>query len=236
MAWYNRFVKSVEYAEKMEIILLVDASQSAGSIPVDVEDCNIDLLAFAGHKGLLGPLGVGGLYVGEMNPPGTRSLKGVPALLLNWSVNPKIYPKALRQVLEIHRQLSGLSAGVDFIENISVSAISSHKSALINRLKTGLKEVENIKIYHHDHVNSESCGVLSFTIDGWNIDDIGKVLNSQNFVVRGGLQCAPHAHRTLGTFPEGTIRVSPGYFNTERDIDSFLQSLKEVTVSKMFQI
>ena len=102
-------------------------------------------------------------------------------------------------------------------------------------MKTGLEDVEEAAIYHFDSENSESCGVLSFTIEGWNIDDIGKVLNSRNFVVRGGLQCAPHAHRALDTFSEGTIRVSPGYFSTEHDIDSFLQSVKEITVSKMYQ-
>ncbi len=96
--------------------------------------------------------------------------------------------------------------------------------------------VEEAEIYHFDAGHDESCGVLSFTIEGWEIDDLGKVLNSRDYVVRGGLQCAPHAHRALDTFTEGTIRVSPGYFTTEQDIDSFLQSVKEITVSKMYQI
>ncbi len=218
-----------------EIILLVDASQSAGSIPVDVEEYNIDLLAFAGHKGLLGPLGVGGLYVGErvlLEP----IIEGGTGFASELERQPRNLPEGFEAGTRNTPAIIGLAAGVDFIENIGVSAISRHKSALINRLKTGLEGVEDIKIYHYDVGNSESCGVLSFTIDGWNIDDIGKVLNSQSLVVRGGLQCAPHAHHTLGTFSEGTIRVSPGYFNTTDDIVSFLQSIREVTVSKMFQI
>ncbi len=128
-----------------------------------------------------------------------------------------------------------ISELISFIEKIGVPAISGHKSALIDRLKAGLEDVEDAEIYHFSSGSGESCGVLSFTVEGWKIEDIGKVLNSRDFVVRGGLHCAPHAHRALNTFPEGTIRVSPGYFNTERDIDSFLQSVKEITVSKMYQ-
>ncbi|MHC4268782.1 MAG: aminotransferase class V-fold PLP-dependent enzyme [Planctomycetota bacterium] len=218
-----------------ELIFLVDASQSAGSIPLDVEECNIDLLAFAGHKGLLGPLGVGGLYVGErilLDP----IIEGGTGFASELERQPRNLPEGFETGTRNTPAIIGLAAGVDFIENIGVSVISSHKSALINRLNTGLESVEDIKTYCYESENNESCGVLSFTADGWNIDDIGKVLNSQSFVVRGGLQCAPHAHRTLGTFSEGTIRVSPGYFNTANDIDSFLQSIREVTVSKMYQI
>ncbi len=218
-----------------ELIFLVDASQSAGSIPIDVEECNIDLLALTGHKGLLGPLGVGGLYVGEralLEP----IIEGGTGFASELERQPRNLPEGFEAGTRNTPAIIGLAAGVDFIENIGISSISRHKSALINRLKTGLDDVEDITIYHYDVGNNESCGVLSFIIDGWNIDDIGKVLNSQSFVVRGGLQCAPHAHRTLRTISEGTIRVSPGYFNTANDMDSFLQSIKEVTVSKMFQI
>ncbi len=218
-----------------ELIFLVDASQSAGSIPVDVEECNIDLLAFTGHKGLLGPLGVGGLYVGErilLDP----IIEGGTGFASELKRQPENLPEGFEAGTRNTPSIIGLAVAIDFIENLGISAISSHKSALINRLKTGLKEVEGISTYHHDDGNNESCGVLSFTVNGWNIEDIGKVLNSQGLVVRSGLQCAPHAHRTLGTFPEGTVRVSPGYFNTTNDIDSFLQSIREVTVSKMFQI
>ena len=217
-----------------ELILLVDASQSAGSIPIDVEECNIDLLAFTGHKGLLGPPGVGGLYVGErilLNP----IIEGGTGFASELERQPGNLPEGFEAGTRNTPAIIGLAAGVDFIENIGVSDISGHKSALINRLKTGLEDVEDAEIYHFDAGGGESCGVLSFTIEGWEIDDLGKVLNSQDYVVRGGLQCAPHAHRTLGTFPTGTIRVSPGYFNSEDDIDSFLQSVKEITVSKMFQ-
>ncbi len=218
-----------------ELILLVDASQSAGSIPIDVEECNIDLLAFTGHKGLLGPLGVGGLYVGErmlLEP----IIEGGTGFASDFERQPRNLPEGFEAGTKNTPAFIGLAAGIDFIEHIGLSAVSNHKSALINRLKVGLEDVEDMKIYHFDAGSDESCGVLSFTIEGWNIDDLGKVLNSRDYVVRGGLQCAPHAHRTLDTFTEGTIRVSPGYFTTEQDIDSFLQSVKEITVSKMFQI
>ncbi|MCP4252775.1 MAG: aminotransferase class V-fold PLP-dependent enzyme, partial [Candidatus Scalindua sp.] len=218
-----------------ELILLVDASQSAGSIPIDVEECNIDLLAFTGHKGLLGPLGVGGLFVGErilLEP----IIEGGTGFASDFERQPRNLPEGFEAGTRNTPAIIGLAAGIGFIENIGLSAVSSHKSALIKRLKAGLENVEEAKIYHCDSGNSESCGVLSFAIEGWNIDDLGKVLNSRDYVVRGGLQCAPHAHRALDTFTEGTIRVSPGYFNTEQDIDSFLRSVKEITVSKMFQI
>ena len=218
-----------------ELLLLVDASQSAGSIPIEVEECNIDLLAFTGHKGLLGPLGVGGLYVGEgvlLEP----IIEGGTGFASDFERQPRNLPEGFEAGTRNTPAIIGLAAGVDFIDKIGLPAVSSHKSALINRLKAGLEDVEEAEIYHFDAGNDESCGVLSFTIDGWGIDDLGKVLNSRDFVVRGGLQCAPHAHRTLDTFTEGTIRVSPGYFTTEQEIDSFLQSVKEITVSKMFQI
>ncbi len=218
-----------------ELILLVDASQSAGSIPIDVEECNIDLLAFTGHKGLLGPLGVGGLYVGErilLEP----IIEGGTGFASDFERQPRNLPEGFEAGTRNTPAIIGLAVGVGFIEGIGVSAVSNHKSALINRLKAGLEDVEVLKLYHFDSGNGESCGVLSFTIEGWNIDDLGKVLNCRDYVVRAGLQCAPHAHRALDTFTEGTIRVSPGYFNTADDIDSFLQSVKEITVSKMFQI
>ena len=220
---------------KKELILLVDASQSAGSIPIDVEECNIDLFAFTGHKGLLGPLGVGGLFVGErvlLEP----IIEGGTGFASDFERQPRNLPEGFEAGTRNTPAIIGLAAGISFIEEIGLSAISSHKSALIKRLKAGLEDVEEAEIYHFDSGNSESCGVLSFTLDGWNIDDLGKVLNSRDYVVRGGLQCAPYAHRTLNTFTEGTIRVSPGHFSTEQDIDSFLQSVKEITVSKMFQI
>ena len=218
-----------------ELILLVDASQSAGSIPIDVEECNIDLLAFTGHKGLLGPLGVGGLFVGErilLEP----IIEGGTGFTSDLERQPKNLPEGFEAGTRNTPAIIGLAAGISFIEEIGLSAISSHKSALIERLKAGLEDVEEAEIYHFDSGNSESCGVLSFTLDGWYIDDLSKVLNSRDYVVRGGLQCAPHAHRTLDTFNGGTIRISPGYFTTEQDIDSFLQSVKEITVSKMYQI
>ncbi|MDP6923459.1 MAG: aminotransferase class V-fold PLP-dependent enzyme [Candidatus Scalindua sp.] len=217
-----------------ELLLLVDASQSAGSIPIDIEECNIDLLAFTGHKGLLGPLGVGGLFVGErilLEP----IIEGGTGFASEQERQPRNLPEGFEAGTRNTPAIIGLAEGISFIEEIGLPAISSHKSALIDRLKAGLEEVEDAEIYHSDSGCGESCGVLSFTVEGWKIEDIGKVLNSRDFVVRGGLQCAPHAHRALNTFPEGTIRVSPGYFSTEQDIDSFLQSVKEITVSKMYQ-
>ncbi|MCP3678329.1 MAG: aminotransferase class V-fold PLP-dependent enzyme, partial [Deltaproteobacteria bacterium] len=176
--------------------------------------------AFTGHKGLLGPLGVGGLFVGErilLEP----IIEGGTGFASDFERQPRNLPEGFEAGTRNTPAIIGLAAGIGFIEDIGLSAVSSHKSALIKRLKVGLKDVDEAKIYHYDSGNSESCGVLSFTIEGWNIDDLGKVLNSWDYVVRGGLQCAPHAHRALDTFTEGTIRVSPGYFSTEQDIDSF---------------
>ncbi len=217
-----------------ELLLLVDASQSAGSIPIDAEECNIDLLAFTGHKGLLGPLGVGGLFVGErilLEP----IIEGGTGFASEQERQPRNLPEGFEAGTRNTPAIIGLAEGISFIEEIGVPAISGHKSALIDRLKAGLEDVEDAEIYHYSSGSGESCGVLSFTVEGWKIEDIGKVLNSRDFVVRGGLHCAPHAHRALNTFPEGAIRVSPGYFSTEQDIDSFLQSVKEITVSKMYQ-
>ena len=217
-----------------ELLLLVDASQSAGSIPINAEECNIDLLAFTGHKGLLGPLGVGGLFVGErilLEP----IIEGGTGFASEQERQPRNLPEGFEAGTRNTPAIIGLAEGISFIEEIGVPAISGHKSALIDRLKAGLEDVEDAEIYHYSSGSGESCGVLSFTVEGWKIEDIGMVLNSRDFVVRGGLHCAPHAHRALNTFPEGAIRVSPGYFSTEQDIDSFLQSVKEITVSKMYQ-
>ncbi|HJO56543.1 MAG TPA: aminotransferase class V-fold PLP-dependent enzyme, partial [Candidatus Scalindua sp.] len=188
-----------------------------------------------GIKDCWARLGVGGLFVGErvlLEP----IIEGGTGFASDFERQPRNLPEGFEAGTRNTPAIIGLAAGISFIEEIGLSAISSHKSALIKRLKAGLEDVEEAEIYHFDSGNSESCGVLSFTLDGWNIDDLGKVLNSRDYVVRGGLQCAPYAHRTLNTFTEGTIRVSPGHFSTEQDIDSFLQSVKEITVSKMFQI
>jgi len=216
-----------EYCHKQGLKLLVDAAQTAGVLPVDVQAMNIDLLAFTGHKGLFGPPGTGGLYIKEgidLEP----LVSGGTGMKSELALQPPDLPGRLESGTINTVGLAGLKAGVEYIAGQGLEKIRNHDLALMERLLRGMNELPKVKLYGRGEYQS-MAPVLSFNLDGWEPQEVAYILDAQYQVaVRAGLHCAPLAHRTLGTFPRGTVRVSLSYFNRPDEVDIFLQALKEL--------
>jgi len=209
------------------ILFLVDGAQSAGSLPVDIAAMNIDLFAAPGHKGLYGPQGTGLLYIApgvHLQPllhGGTGGGSGeleLPAEL------PERYESGTMNTPAI----AGLKAAVDFVLQKTVPAIHAYEQQLVARLITGLGSIDGITVYNRG-LQRPRGAVVSFAAAGMDPSRIGFLLDSDyGIAVRVGLHCAPQAHRTIGTFPAGTVRVSPGIFNTADDIDRCVAAVAEI--------
>jgi cysteine desulfurase family protein len=208
--------------------LLVDAAQSAGSYPLDVTALGIDLLAVPGHKGLLGPLGTGVLYVAEgieLAPLMVGGTGGSSSGLEQPGTLPERYESGSLNTPGI----AGLKAGVDFILATGVETIRQHESRLVSLLLNGLTALPGVTI-HGPGVGTERGAVVSFTVAGHDPAEIGFRLDREYDVsVRSGLHCATLAHQSIGTHPAGTVRVSPGHFSTDADVETFIHALSEIT-------
>ena len=205
---------------------LVDAAQSAGFFPIDAEATGIDLLAAPGHKGLFGPPGTGILAVGTgitlepLQVGGTGGSASSPE-------PPEQMPERLESGTINTPALAGLKAGLEFVEATGLDAIRAKETALVDQLLEGLRGTAGVRLY--GPLQGERGAAVSFNVDGHDPASVGFLLDSDyDISVRVGLHCAPDAHRSIGSFPEGTIRVSPGFFNTEADIDFFLKALREI--------
>lgn len=219
-----------EIVGKHDILLLVDAAQTAGCYPLDVKKDRIDLLAFTGHKALFGPPGTGGLVVGErvdikkLNPlktGGTGSSSGSeeqPDFL------PDIYESGTPNTVG----LSGLNEGVRFILKEGVDKIRQHELKLTQKLIEGLKEIPGVVVYGSNQ-DKERVAVISFNIKDQSPSEVGLRLDEEyNIMSRVGLHCAPAAHKTIGTFPTGTIRFSMSWFNTFEEVEQAILAVKNI--------
>lgn len=212
------------------VIFLVDAAQSAGSIPVNIPAMNIDLFAAPGHKGLYGPQGTGFLYIAPeiylepllLGGTGSGSSELAPPLEL-----PERFESGTLNISGI----AGLKAGLEFIAAQGVANIQDHEAVLVKRLIDGLSAISSIKVINPQMTENRGA-VVSFSLPGRDPSSVGHILDSQfDIAVRTGLHCAPLAHKTIGTFPEGTVRVSPGIFNCQEDIDALLEAVQKIVTS-----
>lgn len=218
---------------KHEIIFLVDAAQTAGTIPIDVQKMNIDLLAFPGHKGLLGPQGVGGLVISPAVSP--RPLKeGGTGSDSKSLLQPEPSPDRYESGTPNTPGIAGLGTGVKFILEQGLAKIQEKENALMSRLLEGLQQISGVILYGPTSA-TERAAVVSINLEGIDSLEAAMILDQAfNIAVRAGLHCAPDAHSVLGTLDKGTIRISLGYFNTEEDIDSILTALTCLAGEKMF--
>jgi cysteine desulfurase family protein len=208
-------------------LLLVDASQSAGSLPVNVVESNIDLLAVPGHKGMLGPLGTGFLYVAE-NVQLRPLMYGGTGSSSSDELQPEALPERFESGTLNTPGIAGLKAGADFILATGIDMIRKRESYLVSDLVSQLREFRGVRVFS-PHNSDHRGGVVSFIVEGMDPALLGFLLDRDyDISVRVGLHCAPLAHKTLGTFPQGTVRVSPGYFSTESDIEQFLEAMREI--------
>jgi cysteine desulfurase family protein len=210
------------------IIFLVDAAQSAGNRTIDVRKMNIDLLAFPGHKGLLGPQGTGGLYIREGLVLCTQREGGTGSHSEDLR-QPEEMPNRFESGTANTAGIAALGEGVALILEEGAQSIGEREAALASRLIEGMGHIPGIKLYGPVPGKMRS-GTVSFTFESLEPAEAALILdNSFGIAVRSGLHCAPDAHRTIGTLDSGgTVRISIGYFTTEDDINKCLEALKEL--------
>ena len=208
---------------------IVDAAQTAGVIPIDVKACHIDALCFTGHKGLLGPQGIGGIILTkEMAQNLTPLIAGGTGSFSHLETMPTHMPDAFEAGTLNLPGIIGLNEGLAYIESQGMENIHKHELALTQSFLEGLQSIDGINIVGKKNIEDRPA-VVSITIDGMDPASIAYELESNyHIMTRVGLHCAPRAHQTLGTYPEGTVRFSFGYANTHEDVESALSALHRI--------
>ena len=209
------------------LLFLVDAAQTAGAYPIDVEKDNIDLLAFTGHKSLYGPQGTGGLAIGEnVNIHDLTPLKqGGTGSRSEFEEQPDFLPDRYESGTPNGVGIAGLLAGVQFVLEKGVERIRRNEMALTKKLIEGLKEISQVRIYGLENQN-DRVATLSFNFNNLSPSNGALRLEKEfGILCRPGLHCAPAAHHTIGTFPEGTIRFGLSAFNTEAEVETALRAV-----------
>ena len=209
------------------LLFLVDAAQTAGVLPIDTQAMNIDLLAFPGHKSLLGPTGTGALYVGPRAQVRAWREGGTGGDSSS-ETQPREFPYFLEGGTPNVLGVAGLAAGIKYVQDQGMARIHAHEVKLTERLWRRLDEMPQYQVFGQRDL-ARRVGALSFRTHVLPAPEVGGILDQAfEVAVRPGLHCAPYIHRSLGTFPEGTVRVSPGPFSTEQDIDHLAGALSEI--------
>ncbi|MDK2935739.1 MAG: hypothetical protein PWP62_747 [Eubacteriaceae bacterium] len=211
-------------ARQKGILFLVDAAQTAGVLPIDVKAQNIDLLAFTGHKSLLGPMGTGGLVVNcpnDIHPLISGGTGGDSA----YEYQPDYYPNHLEAGTMNVSGIIGLGAALNFIFEVGPENIAAKESDLMAYALEQLAAISDIELYG-PRDPQKSVGVIAFNLAGVAPDEMAYYLDQQSQVmIRAGLHCAPSAHRLIDTVNRGTCRIGIGYFNEKSDIDALINGL-----------
>ena len=219
-------------ARENNVIFMVDAAQTTCVCEIDVNKSYVDMLAFTGHKGPLGPTGTGGLYVGErltLEPWREGGTGFEPASLSQ----PEELPFKLESGTPNTVGIAGLRAGIEYVLSKGINNIRTHEQKLINKLINVLKHDNRFVLYGTTDI-SKKVGILSINIKGYKPAEVGAILDQTfDIAARPGLHCAPFAHQMLGTFPDGTVRISTGLFNTEDDINQLIKALNKIASEKI---
>ena len=218
-----------EIAKKHNLVFIVDASQSAGVFQIDMQDMNIDILCFTGHKGLLGPQGTGGLCVREgIN---VRPLKVGGSGINTFS---KTQPEAMPTILEAGtlngHAIAGLNAALDYLKEEGIENIQKREEELMFRFYNGIKDIKDIKIY--GNFENKRAAIVAF-----NVGDIDSAAFSDELSLyhdistRPGAHCAPLMHKAMNTVDQGAVRFSFSHYNTEEEVDTAINAVKEIAAS-----
>ena len=205
--------------------LIVDASQSAGCVPLDMEALGAAYMAMPGHKGLYGPQGTGLLLCGDTAPQpllegGTGSASLVQTM-------PDFLPDRLEAGTHNVTGIAGLLEGLRFVRRTGVETIGRRESALIRRLSANLEQIPGITLFRARDPRAQA-GALSLQVEGMDSEELGERLGRRGVAVRAGLHCAPLAHKTAGTLEEGTVRLSVSAFNQPWEMDAAARQLRQV--------
>jgi len=215
--------------------LIIDASQSAGSVPIDAEALGADFIAMPGHKGLYGPQGTGLLICGESDRPLRGIMHGGSGSDSLSAEMPDFLPDALEAGTHNMPGIAGLRAGLRFVLAHGVRAIGAHSKTLISVASHELSRIPGVTVFsaaeRFDN-NDVPLGALSFKVAGRDCEDIAELLSARGIAVRAGLHCAPEAHRTAGTLDSGTVRASVSAFSKESDIMRLAAAVESITHKK----
>jgi len=211
------------------VAFLLDASQGAGSIPINVIEMCVDMMAFPGHKGLLGPPGIGGLYIREGMP--LRSLtQGGTGSHSECLYQPEEMPDLMESGTLNTPGIVGMATGIGYIQRFGIDTIAEQKNLSVHMLHETLSQLGNVNIYSVCGQNKNS-GIVAFNFHGVSSTEVCYVLDKvYHICVRGGLHCAPVAHDTLGTTETGIVRLSHGHLNSEQEIQQVCDALTEVSM------
>lgn len=214
-----------QMARREGVCYLIDGAQALGALPVNVRALGCDLYAFPGHKSLLGPMGTGGLYI----RPGL-SLRPLREGGTGTDSESVLQPESLPEKYESGTLnlpgIAGLGAGCAFVKE-RVSAIMAHERELTQAVYEGLSAIPGAEIYS-PREEAARAGIVSFNLEGMTSSDVSDRLANAGIAVRGGLHCAPGAHRFLNTLRRGAVRASVGYANTFEEVDAFLAAVKRI--------
>lgn len=211
------------------IFFIIDSAQSAGCINVDFKDLNCSALAFTGHKSLFGPQGTGGFLINdELNEICLPLIEGGTGSASSDVYQPTFMPDKFESGTMNAPGIAGLLAGIKFIENEGLTTIKEHEDYLAKKFIDGLLNINSINLYGSKETfnRTPSISVNSSKIDN---SELGFLLDSEyGIITRTGLHCAPLAHKSVGSYPNGSLRFSLGYFNDEKDIDYTLSALNKI--------
>ena len=219
-----------QMAHRVGALILVDAAQTAGILPLDMKALEADFIAFTGHKGLQGPPGIGGLLISpgfditQLDP----LMQGGTGSKSEHEEQPEFLPDKFESGTINLAGIAGLRAAIRWIEDRGIDRINACERELIGNLIDGLSQISGVKLYGTLDPR-HSTAIVSFTATGKRVSEIGLRLDEEHTILtRVGLHCAPAAHRTIGSFPGGTVRLAPGVFTTKEDIDDTLSAMESV--------
>lgn len=216
-----------EIARKHGILFVVDASQTAGVFPIDVQEMNIDVLCFTGHKGLLGPQGTGGMYVRE--GVAVRPLKSGGSGVQTFSrTHPVEMPTALEAGTLNGHGISGLNAALSYLEKEGIDKIRGREQELMWRFYNGVKDIPGVKVYG-DYSVKERCAIVALNIGDYDSSEVSdELLTAYGISTRPGGHCAPLMHEALGTVEQGAVRFSFSHYNTDEEVDTAIAAVREL--------
>ena len=214
-------------AHEYGVLFAVDTAQSAGIVPIDLNNSHIDFLCTAGHKGLYGPMGTGILIISGNAIPDTIIEGGTGTNSISFQ-QPDELPERFESGTPDYSGIVGLRAGIDFVNSQKIQNISKHEFTLIKHLYKELSKMPKVKLYMPEPSEDYFVPILSFNIDGMDSENVSAFLNQRGIAVRAGLQCSPMAHKMTGTLETGAVRISPSIFTKSSDIDYLVSVIKKI--------
>jgi len=220
-------------ASERDIIYCVDGAQTVGSVDIKVKEQLIDILVFTGHKSLYGPQGTGGIYLKKGLEKKIKPLEqGGTGSRSEYEEHPDFMPDRFESGTPNTIGIAGLGASIDYITGLGIENIRKKEMQLTRLFLDGITSIKGIKVYGVKDVNKK-IPVVSFNIKDMTPSDISYMLDREfNIMSRPGLHCAPSAHRTIGSFPEGTVRFGFGMFNTEEEIKIAIEAIEKIALAK----